>query len=39
MSEKGKLVDTVTGSFNTIVGQITEMSQRKETGACSRLRR
>jgi len=24
-------VNTVTASFNTIMGQITEMSQRKET--------
>ena len=33
---KGKLVKTVTASFNTIMGKMTEMSQRKkETQATS----
>jgi len=27
MSQKGKLVNTVTVGFNTIIGQLTEMSQ------------
>jgi len=29
---KSKLVNTVSASFNTTMGQMTEISQRKKTG-------
>jgi len=31
MSVKGRLVNIVTAGFNSVTGQMTEMSQRKKT--------